>query len=329
MNDREKNLLPQGFYDSLDESAYKEIQLNFSIIEKLNSLGYKLVRPAICEFEEFLDRNFSSGLFKVTDPISGKMMAIRNDITPQISRIVNDRYEQKVRAEDPLRISYTGQILKKTGKGKFQERQLTQTGFELIGGNLSEADKEVLKVVREVYGLIGVNKYTIDFTIPKLSDELFSNYDFDEEQRKTAQMHIEEKNISMLRSDDKLSEIANIIDIYEKASDTDSAVKALDNIINLVKSDKAKGMISELKDIILSLGEQGKVSEFDISLNLLEKAGFDYHTGFCFSIISQNTYEEIGRGGRYKIKSSDKKIDAIGFTFVLNPILRSGINISK
>lgn len=321
MSENKKKLLPQGFYDSLDKTAYREIVLNFSIIEQLKSLGYNLIKPSIAEFEEYLDSNFSSELFKVTDPNSGKMMVIRNDITPQIARIVKDRYIERLRLspENTLKISYTGQVFKRAGKGKYQERQITQTGFELVGGSNKEADIEVLKTVNDIFQSLELKSYTIDFSIPNLAEEIFNEIGLSEEDKEIAQRNIEEKNIPALKQDSKFSKLIEIINSYEPSTSPEEGIVALDKILAIVDSVKSKELLNELKDLLISC------RNCEVSLNLLEKDNFSYHTGVCFSVISQDSYEELGRGGRYKISLGENgDVDAIGFTFILNSILRMG-----
>ncbi len=314
-----KKLLPQGFYDHLDDLAYMEIKLNFSLVEHLHRLGFKLVRPAMMEFEGALDPEFRSKTYKVTDPISGKMMAIRSDITPQISRIVKDKYLASLTSDKKeIKISYTGQILKKYGSNKFNERQLTQTGFEIIGGEVDEKNTQVLATIKTIFDDINIDNYTIDFSLPALSKLIFKRIGLSKSEESEAQNLIEEKNISTLKQNAKLSVVTEIVEVYEKAYSVKTAISALEKIENLLEKDTEKSLILELKTLLINSDIK------DINLNLLEKANFDYHKGVCFSVISKESYEEIGRGGRYTIKNEEtsKNHSAVGFTFMLNPILR-------
>lgn len=316
-----KDLMPQGFYDYLNEYAYGEIKLNFSIIEQLSSYGYSLVRPAFAEFEESLDKNFSSELFKVTDPESGKMLAIRNDITPQIARIVKDRFSG---AEKPLRLSYTGQVLRKTGSGKYKDRQLTQTGFELVGAEGSAAIKEVIYLGCKILQDNHLTDFAIDISIPNLSEIVFEEIGLDDSLKAEIQEHIENKEISLLKKDDSLSKVAEIISLYEKATDVENALIALDNILNLLSSAAAKELIEELKEMLAYISKHNLIE--NVSLNLFEKSEFSYHTGICFSFLSNSTYEELGRGGKYEISTSSEGgdvLNAVGCTFMVSPIIRS------
>ena len=68
--------------------------------------------------------------FRIMDPLSQKMMALRSDVTAQISRIASTRLSHLAR---PLRLSYSGDVLRVKGDSFNTERQKTQVGAELIG----------------------------------------------------------------------------------------------------------------------------------------------------------------------------------------------------
>ncbi len=314
-----KSLLPSGFYDALPDKAEQELDLNYSMIKKLKSFGYGFVRPTIMEFEQSLDRSISSEFFKVTDPASGKMMVLRNDITPQIARIVIDRYQENLKQK--LRLSYSGQVFRKSGKGKFAERQITQTGLELIGGTKPEDDVEIINNIFEILKLIKLKNYTIDFCIPNLAQNIIGEKDKPELNK--ILKAIEVKNLQYLRADKKTKILAEIISLCDEVSNIKEALNAIKKIVRILpKSLQGKGNILIYLENIFKILEE-KPGNINISLNLLETKNFHYHEGICYSIIANDTLEEIARGGRYSIKQKDKNIPAVGATFILNALLRT------
>jgi ATP phosphoribosyltransferase regulatory subunit len=320
MTTTKKILLPQGFHDHLPPQAQAEVKLNAIVVNSLNQFGYELVRPALMEYEESLDKEFTSDFFKVTDTLSGKMMVIRNDITPQIARIAKDRFGETAKNQT-LRLSYSGQVIKKNATGKFTERQLTQAGFELIGDYSAEKDAEIIYVIVETLENLNLKNYTIDFCYPKLSEILLSEKDFSKKEQAEIFEAIETKDIALLNSKD-LSDIVTIIKTTDEACDILSAIKALKTLtekINLVKAVEVFAKIIAVLEIL-----QKSDVKINLSLNILEKMGFAYHDGLCYSVISGKNYEEIGKGGRYKISlAKNEFIQAAGFTFFINSIMRS------
>ena len=68
--------------------------------------------------------------FRLMDPDSQRMMGLRADTTPQVARIATTRLANAPR---PLRLSYAGQCLRVRGSQLAPDRQIAQTGIELIG----------------------------------------------------------------------------------------------------------------------------------------------------------------------------------------------------
>ncbi len=312
-----KNLLPSGFYDQMSETAFKELEANLQIIKFFRKAGFQFVRPAIMEFEQSLDKNHSSEFFKVTDPISSKMMVLRNDITPQISRIIKDRFETE-NIKKPIKISYSGQVFRKTGRGKFAERQITQTGLELINDKSENADTEILEIIYKILTSLKIKNFTIDFCIPSLLINYLGMVE--SAKYKLFQKAIEDKNLNYLESQAETKKIVSLIKKCDEASDAKEAIKILADIAKKLPKD-VQVIILNLQKIIQNLLK--KIGNFKLSLNLFEAKNFHYHTGVCYSIISDDNYEEIVRGGRYSIKiSKEKAVDAVGATIILNSVLR-------
>ena len=68
--------------------------------------------------------------FKVTDQYSGRMMGIRADMTPQLSRIDAHVFESRI---GPSRLCYLGPVLQTSDRSGFHSREPIQFGAELFG----------------------------------------------------------------------------------------------------------------------------------------------------------------------------------------------------
>jgi ATP phosphoribosyltransferase regulatory subunit len=310
----QKTLLPQGFHDILPPNADVERQTNKTLLDSFALFGYQLVRPAMLEFEDETSSS-SQAQFRVTDPISGKMLCLRNDITPQISRIASDRFEFNGQT---TRLAYTGQVIRKHGKGRHTERQLTQTGVELLGQNNINQDAEILYIALECLENLKINEFTVDFCIPQIINEIL-------EAEKLSKIG-KQKIIDLIEKKDfaELSKIANknilkILDLCS-SSTSENYAEILDKICSLEISANSKKLVTELKNIISKIFADGK--KFNLSIDVLEQMGFEYHSGICFSIFSNKNHEEICRGGRYQIVKNSKNIDAVGCTFLVNSLCR-------
>jgi ATP phosphoribosyltransferase regulatory subunit len=87
--------LPQGVRDILPEEAEKICEVESAILGVFSSYGFKRVITPLLEYVDVLGLGMGPGLkekvFKFIDPSTGRLMALRPDITPQIARMAATR----------------------------------------------------------------------------------------------------------------------------------------------------------------------------------------------------------------------------------------------
>ena len=91
MSNVDRWLLPDGVDEVLPEQAQVVEHLRRQLLDLYHIWGYDLVIPPMIEFTESLLSGSGSDLdlmtFRVTDQLSGRLMGIRADITPQTARM--------------------------------------------------------------------------------------------------------------------------------------------------------------------------------------------------------------------------------------------------
>ena len=84
-------LLPEYIQDILPDEAWRIERMRTEVLELLRLSGYQLVVPPLLEYAESLLVNGSRDMdlltFKLVDQLSGRTLALRADITPQVARI--------------------------------------------------------------------------------------------------------------------------------------------------------------------------------------------------------------------------------------------------
>ena len=126
-------LLPDGIDDVLPEQAQLVESARRKLLDLYANWGYDLVIPPMVEFTESLLSGSGSDLdlmtFRVTDQISGRMMGIRADITPQTARM--DAHS--LSRQGPNRLCYAGTVLQTRPRGLLESRTPISLGVELFG----------------------------------------------------------------------------------------------------------------------------------------------------------------------------------------------------
>lgn len=311
----EKGLLPAGLADMLPPSAAQETELSARLIGSFASYGYQQVKPPLIEFEEHLlegaGEALSSQMFRVMDPVSHRMMGVRTDITLQIARIAATRLKGDAR---PLRLSYSGQVLRVHGTQLRPERQFTQAGVELIGSDAVSADAEIILLAAEALADLDIENVSIDVTLPTLLPVICDELGIDESVAKRARLALDQKDAAILAEfEPELSDI--LIALLRAAGPAEKALAALRALTLPANAQKQIEALTQLVSIV-----EAAAPQLSLTIDPGEFRGFEYQTGLSFTLFARNVRGELGRGGRYHLINDEP---ATGFTLFLDSILRA------
>jgi ATP phosphoribosyltransferase regulatory subunit len=151
-------LLPENIQDMLPDEAWRIEIMRRDVLELLRLSGYQLVAPPLLEYEESLLINDSADMdlrsFKLVDQLSGRTLALRADITPQVARI--DAH--LLNRQGITRLSYAGSVLHTYPSGLMRTREPLQIGAELYGHSGLESDLEVQRLMLQSLILLGIRR---------------------------------------------------------------------------------------------------------------------------------------------------------------------------
>ena len=295
----QRGLLPAGLSDVLHPNAKIQAKKIEKLLDTFSSFGYLRIKPPLVEYEDSLlsegpGNVLKDSTFRIMDPLSQKMMALRSDMTAQISRISSTRMSHLPR---PLRLSYSGDVLRVNGDSFNMERQKTQVGAELIGNESVTIDAEIILVCLESLSSIDINDITLDLNLPFLRAYLLRNIPVSSRNIINEAIDRKDKNvIKKLKIDSALQ----ILKLMEAAGDYESSKI---NLSLLGSND----YLSKALDYLLNVAKIIKENNpsVNITLDPLENRGFKYHSGLSFTIFSKNFRGEIAKGGRYLTVSNE------------------------
>ena len=314
MNDIAPNaLLPQGLRDILSPDADHEADAVVRIMSCFAQQGFQRVKPPLIEFEQTLldgaGAATAAHCFRVMDPVSQVMMGVRADMTPQVARIAVTRLAGAPR---PLRLSYSGDVLRLKGNQLNPDRQSTQAGLELIGSHALTADAEVLVLAVTALQSVGVPEISVDLSLPTLVPLVLEDYELNAQQRAKIHDALNNKDSALVR--DLAGPAAPILlALLEAAGPLDRAVLRLQG---LTLPAKAQSLLNDLFAVIALV--KAAAPTLALTLDPVENRGFTYHTGLAFTIFSRQGGGELGRGGRY-LAGGDEP--ATGATLFLDGVL--------
>lgn len=293
-------LLPDGVDEVLPPRAAQLEQLRRRLLDMYAGWGYELVMPPLIEYLDSLLTGTGHDLdlqtFKLTDQLSGRMMGVRADMTPQAARI--DAHQLK--REAPSRLCYIGSVLQTRLQGLSRSRNPVQIGAELYGHAGVESDVEIISLMLETLRTVGVREPYLDLGHVGIFRALAAeaalqaeveNALFDALQRKAApeiEALFAESRVRGPAAEALLAlvELNGGVEILDEAGerlrDTGAAVQTA---------------LRELWGIASAL--ERRLPGVPLHFDLAELRGYRYHTGPVFAAFVPGHGQDVARGGRY------------------------------
>ena len=312
-------LLPAGLRDLLPPDAGAEAALAEGLLAAFAAHGYERVKPPLVEFEESLLSGAGAGLadqtFRLMDPASHRMMAVRSDLTPQVARIAASRLSRSPR---PLRLSYAGEILRIRGGELRPERAFVQVGIELIGSTAAAGDAEVILLAAAAVRGLGISGgLSVDLNAPTLVASLLADAGLDAARAGRLRQALDRKDAAAVaESGGAVSRL--LVPLLQA---TGPAGQARDALAALALPETAAAVLDSLFAVAALLHEAAP--DLPVTVDPVEWRGFEYHTGTGFSLFAGGARAELGRGGRYAAGAAGTAEEATGCTLYADTLLRA------
>lgn len=319
MTRADKWLLPDGVQELLPEQAASMETLRRKLLDAYVSWGYELISPPMFEFLESLHVGTGNDLalqtFTLTDQLSGRLIGLRADITPQAARM--DAHSLKRSA--PARLCYSGTVLHSRAAELTGSRELDQIGIELFGSADVAADIEVIQLMLSTVKIAGAFEDIAQDKIVKLDLGHLGifravvqlaklNKTQETELCDILQRKAQPELKQFIKNEITNPEAAKLLKILPGLCGDKKALSAARKLFTTVSNKKvAKALLKTLDD--LESVQARVVSEFpqmNCYFDLGELRGYDYHTGLVFAIYKTGYAQALAKGGRY---------DAIGESF--------------
>src|SRR5215475_8459201 len=153
-----KWVLPEYIDDILPVEAERIEAFRRRLLDHFRDHGYRLVQPPLVEHLESLLTGTGHDLelqtFKVVDPLSGRLLGVRADITPQVARIDAHLLNEA----GITRLCYAGSVLRTAISGPGEMREVLQIGAELYGHAGVESDVEIQALMLSALRVAGVEE---------------------------------------------------------------------------------------------------------------------------------------------------------------------------
>jgi ATP phosphoribosyltransferase regulatory subunit len=291
--------LPTGVKDFLPVKAAKLDYLQNTLRSIYKSWGFRPVVPAVLEDLAVLELGLGTDLrertFRFDDRQTGRLVAFPPDITPQVARIAATRMREMPL---PFRLCYNGRVLRHAEQRLGKDRQIFQSGVELIGLSGPEADAEMIAMAVKCLQAVGATEFTIDIGQVEFLRGILDDLPLDPVQSRAVRTAIAAKDSSGLQlllkelplTGQQRTELLALPRLYGGREILSQARQAVTN-------PASQRALDNLEKIIEVLAVYGV--EEHITLDLGEIRGFDYHSGLIFQGFLSGFGRAVCSGGRY------------------------------
>jgi ATP phosphoribosyltransferase regulatory subunit len=308
-------LLPEHIDDILPAEAMRIELLRRSILDLFFRNKFQLVMPPLVEFTDSLltgtGRDLDLRTFKLVDQLSGKMMGVRADITPQVARIDAHLLNRK----GVTRLCYCGSVLHARPAAPGASREPIQAGAEMFGQAGVAGDLEIQALLCRALAVAGVKGARMDVGHVAVFRSLVRSADIAHE--------LEVEMFEALQRKD-----APALKMLTKKTDakTRAALLLLPDLFGGAEvvgiAEKRLPQLPELKKALETLRALAKASPIPVSFDLAELRGYHYHSGVVFDAYCDGVAGPVARGGRYDEvgKAFGRPRAATGFSIELRDL---------
>ena len=311
--------IPPGTQILIGDAARRRRAVQRAIFSVFEGWSYEEIIPPMLDYFDVFVKGMGNELedriYRLIDR-EGNILALRPEFTSLLAKMVATRLSGEPK---PVRLSYSGEVLRfETPKGG-QQREFAQMGLEHYGGSASSSDVEVLLVCMEVLEELGV----ADFQINLGSVDFFGGI--------VDRMNLPEEDIDQLKGllnikdQTGLERLLDGLSFEKRRKDILLAIphltggpETLAKARGLVTNERSVGAIEHLENIYGIFERLGLDQHLTIDLG--EIRGFDYYSGILFRAYVRGLGFEVASGGRYDGLPAQFGHDtpAVGFSFSLD-----------
>lgn len=293
-------ILPEGVDELLPPESGRLERLRRRILDLYESWGYELVIPPFIEYLQSLLVGTGSDLdlktFKLTDQLTGRLMGMRADMTPQVARI--DAHH--LRGESCARLCYLGTVLHALPDGFTRTRSPVQVGAELYGHDGYESDCEILSLMLETLAVARVEDVHVDLghvgVFRSLAAQAGVEGGFESAMHDALQRKARAEIADLLKESGTEPGLSSMILSLADLNGDESVLGEARRVL-APASGEVQAAVDRLERIAAAI--RARFPSTPLHVDLAELRGYRYHTGVVFAALVPGHGQELARGGRY------------------------------
>ncbi len=296
--------LPPGAADRLPAACRRRRAVKARLLSTFEAWGYEPVATPAVEYFDVLARGLSEtdrrGCVRFIAAGSGELVTLRADVTPQIARLVAQRWGGELAVDVVHRFCYAAEVLRNPTPERTQA-EVHQVGFELLGDGDPAADAELVALADASLRSVGLRDYRLDLAHVQVARGLLDALEL------PATLEAEAK--ALLARKDR-GGLATLLEPLERSPALVAATISLCDLFGplrtlLPRAEEALGgtgvddALALLRAVLEHLEQWGGDVLDRLTVDLGEARGFDYYSGLRIRGWARGVRHPVVRGGRY------------------------------
>lgn len=290
---------PSGVSDIYGKDCLLLARTSQNIKNVFESFGYSEIQTPTFEYLEVFGDDMSiptDEAIKFIDS-SGKVLALRPDMTTSISRAVASHLSEEPL---PLRLWYLGNVYRSGESYKSaKKKEFSQAGVEIIGTNTPEADAEVIALTINSLLAAGLEDFQIELTHSDFISGIIEDASLSEEDASALRDLLDKKfaiGIEEFCASHNITGVNHDI-LTEISLFFGDGEEILSKYSSLPLNSVSRKSIDDLYKVFNILRDY-KLDKY-ITVDLGQIRSFKYYTGVIFRGLTNLSAFPICGGGRY------------------------------
>ena len=314
--------VPPGVQCFVGDEARRRRGIEEEVVSVFEGWDYEEIIPPLFDYadvfagEALTSRTYS---FVARD---GSVLALRPDFTSLIAKVAAGRLRSRAA---PLRLYYSGEVVRYEPVKAGRQNELYQMGLEHLGGEAGAADAEVLAIAAECLERLGVQGFVLALGHVGVFAGLVE----------AAGSSLAGQRVEELRDRVESKDPAGVRQVLQAAAGVPREVAAAFERLTVLAGgsatlSEAASVLAFCAPALAALEELRAVTDAleaaglgrHVAIDLAEVRGLDYYTGLVFRVFVRDLGFEVGGGGRYDtlLGRFGRPLPAVGFMLGLDRV---------
>ncbi|WP_017305135.1 ATP phosphoribosyltransferase regulatory subunit [Spirulina subsalsa] len=287
---------PAGTRDILPLEVAQKRWIADRIQAVFHQWGYQRIITSTLEWVDALTAGGAihpSTVIQVENTTGGRL-GLRPELTASIARAAATRMAGDV---FPQRLYYNANVFRRTPGGNHgRQVEFFQTGVELLRAGGTRADSEILLLLVDCLGSLGLEDCSVILGEASLTRSLLNLFPPSDQDRVRACIaHLDRVGLTRLGLSPELEQLALLL--FDLRGEPRAV---LQKVSHLNLDEQGQQIIHNLKNLIERV-EESASTHFSLILDLSLIQTIDYYTGIVFEVVYVQDQQSrvLGKGGRY------------------------------